>query len=367
MPSTELLKEADRVMVVCNACRYCEGYCAVFPAMELRRTFTQADLKYFANLCHNCRGCYYACQYAPPHDFDLNVPKALGRLRLATYQHAAWPKAFAGLFQKNGPATGLISALSLAAVLLLLFLFQDASVILSPHSQTGAFYKVIPYLAIVLPFSALGIYIVAVLLIGVFRYIREMGVSIGEFLTPGAHIRAISDVLKLRYLDGGGYGCNYPDDRFSFIRRKFHHMVFYGFAACFASTAVAAIYDHFILLPAPYPFFSLPVLLGTIGGVSLLIGTCGLMVLKVKMDKAPAVAEAVGMDVGLLVLLFLTALSGLLLLIFRETGAMGFLLAIHLGIVGGLFLTMPYGKFVHGVYRYAALVKNAIEQAKDEG
>jgi citrate/tricarballylate utilization protein len=82
--SSTVLKEADRVMTICNACRYCEGFCAVFPAMELRRTFTGADLNYFVNLCHNCRGCYYACQYAPPHEFDLNVPKALGELRLVT-------------------------------------------------------------------------------------------------------------------------------------------------------------------------------------------------------------------------------------------------------------------------------------------
>ena len=42
--SSTVLKEADRVMTICNACRYCEGFCAVFPAMELRRTFTGADL-----------------------------------------------------------------------------------------------------------------------------------------------------------------------------------------------------------------------------------------------------------------------------------------------------------------------------------
>ena len=30
-----------RQMSICNACRYCEGYCAVFPAMELRRTFAR--------------------------------------------------------------------------------------------------------------------------------------------------------------------------------------------------------------------------------------------------------------------------------------------------------------------------------------
>ena len=40
-------------MRICNACRYCEGLCAVFPAMEMRRNFNAADLNYLANLCHH--------------------------------------------------------------------------------------------------------------------------------------------------------------------------------------------------------------------------------------------------------------------------------------------------------------------------
>ena len=40
--------------------------------------------------------------------------------------------------------------------------------------------------------------------------------------------------------------------------------------------------------------------------------------------------------------------------------------AVHLGIVVGLFVTMPYGKFVHALFRYAALVKNAIEHLHEE-
>jgi citrate/tricarballylate utilization protein len=71
-----------------------------------------------------------------------------------------------------------------------------------------------------------------------------------------------------------------------------------------------------------------------------------------------------GMDVAFLVLLFLVSLSGLLLLALRDTPAMGALLTIHLGVVAGLFLTVPYGKLAHVVYRYAALVRNAIEQAR---
>jgi citrate/tricarballylate utilization protein len=38
------------------------------------------------------------------------------------------------------------------------------------------------------------------------------------------------------------------------------------------------------------------------------------------------------------------------------------LLAVHLGFVMGFFLTLPYGKFAHGVYRCAALLKHAIEK-----
>ena len=74
-PLDDLIAEGERLMVICNACRYCEGYCAVFPAMERRLTFNEADINYLANLCHNCAECYYACQYAPPHEFAVNVPK----------------------------------------------------------------------------------------------------------------------------------------------------------------------------------------------------------------------------------------------------------------------------------------------------
>ena len=56
--------------------------------------------------------------------------------------------------------------------------------------------------------------------------------------------------------------------------------------------------------------------------------------------------------------------TGLLLLGFRATAAMGLLLVVHLGVVMALFLTLPYGKFVHGIYRGAALVRYALERSR---
>ncbi len=364
MSSADLLKEAERILIICNACRYCEGYCAVFPAIELRRTFTDKDLKYLSNLCHNCRDCYYACQYAPPHEFALNVPKSLAELRLETYREFTPPDFLAKLFRRNGLWIATITIAALLVVLLLTLFLQDSSVVFGIHRGAGAFYKVIPYWPIVISFSAIAIGIVAVLGCGMVRFWRQTGGTLNELIDPRANRRAIWDVMKLKYLDGGGYGCNYPDDRFSMVRRWFHHLVFYGFMFCFAATTVAFIYDHFFKLAAPYPLFSWPVILGTIGGIALLIGTAGLLYLKAKMDPVPATAKAYSMDVGFLVLLFMTSFSGFLLLFFRETSVMGILLVIHLGFVLGLFITMPYGKFVHAIYRFAALIRNAAEQER---
>ncbi len=56
------------------------------------------------------------------------------------------------------------------------------------------------------------------------------------------------------------------------------------------------------------------------------------------------------------------AVSGLVLTLFRHTGALALLLSLHLGTVMALFLTMPYGRFAHGVYRAAALLKWSIEK-----
>ena len=35
-PLSKNEKEVSRIMTICNACRYCEGFCAVFPAMTRR-------------------------------------------------------------------------------------------------------------------------------------------------------------------------------------------------------------------------------------------------------------------------------------------------------------------------------------------
>ncbi len=158
MHATDALREADRLMTVCNACRYCEGLCAVFPAMEMRTNFASGDLNYLANLCHACGACFYDCQYAPPHEFDVNVPKNLAVVRNDSYRHYAWPGALSGLFERNGVVISIVAALSAAAFVLGFVAWHDSSVLFASHTGEGSFYRLMPHNAMVAIFGAAFLY-----------------------------------------------------------------------------------------------------------------------------------------------------------------------------------------------------------------
>src|SRR6266700_6846842 len=165
--ATSLLAEADRLMTVCNSCRYCEGLCAVFPAMEMRRAFSDGDLNYLANLCHSCGACYTDCQFSPPHEFNVNVPQTLAVARNDSYAAYVWPRAFSGVFARNGLAISLIAALSVAAFIFGFAIFTDRQVLFGVHSGPGAFYKLMPHNAMALLFGAAFLYAIVALAMGV--------------------------------------------------------------------------------------------------------------------------------------------------------------------------------------------------------
>ena len=356
-PSGEAEGEVARVLQICNACRYCEGYCPVFPAMARRLAFDRADIHYLANLCHNCGACLHACQYAPPHAFGVNVPRAMAAVRMRTYIDYAWPPALGALYRRNGIAVA--SALAIGLALFLVLALALTGRLLHPP-LAGNFYAVFPHDLLVALFGAVFGFALLALAIGARRFWRAQTPGAGS---GAAYTAAATDALALTYLGGGhGEGCNEADDRYTLARRRFHHATFYGFLLCFAATCVATVYHYALGRPAPYALTDLPVLLGTAGGVGLLAGPAGLLWLNLR--RAPLHGDPAQrpMDLGFIVLLLLTGLTGLALLAWRDGGAMAVLFAVHLGCVMAMFLTMPYGKFAHGVYRVAALAKWSIER-----
>ncbi len=363
---TSMEAEADRVLTICNACRYCEGFCAVFQGMARRLDFQKNDIHYLANLCHNCGACLHACQYAPPHEFAVNVPRAMAQVRTQTYGDYAWPASVGGLYRRNGLTLVLALAFGLA-LFLILGVLSKGSLLQAPG--LNGFYDIFPHGLMVSLFSPVFIFSAFALLMGLIAFWKVVdpeqlaGLKLSGADKRSAQTEAVHAAFKLKYLDGGhGDGCNNEDDAFTHSRRRYHHFTFYGFLLCFAATSVATLFHYVLAWPAPYGYLSLPKLLGITGGLSMLVGTIGLWRLNVARHPLQGDPDQTAMDRGFIALLFLTASTGLALMLARGTAALPLLLCIHLGIVMALFLTMPYSKFAHGFYRSAALLKFTIEK-----
>jgi len=346
----DVIGEARRQVEICNACRYCEGFCSVFPAITQQRQFADGDLTQLANLCHNCRGCYYACQYTTPHEFDLNLPQALADLRVESWAEFAWPSPFAKLFQRSGVALGGALIAGIAVIILAL---QS----LRPESGAG-FYAFLSHGAMVAIFAPAFVLPLVALAVGVKRYWRTVG---GAPLRWPHFVCAATDVARLKDLSGGqGQGCNFEnEDRYTNARRYVHQATMWGFFLCFASTSSATLMHYLADWPAPYPLLSVPKLLGVPGGFLLVVGAISLMVLKLKAEKTLGAPSVWGGEMGFVLLLALTGLTGLLLYAATGTVLVQSLFALHLGTVLAFFLTLPYSKMAHGAYRFAALLRDA--------
>ena len=348
-----LVNEAKRQVGICNACRYCEGFCSVFPALQRLRQHSTTDVIQLANLCHNCRACHYSCQYTEPHEFNVSLPKILAEVRVESWHQYAKPKVLSEVFQRFGV---LIASVMIIVIALFMVLIS--------HIQTttgNGFYAFMAHSIMVLIFTPA--FVVPLILMGlsIRHYWRDIG---GERI----HLTEVSNALKnaaaMKNLSGGqGQGCNFErKDSYSKFRKYFHHATVIGFLLCFASTSTGTVLHYALNMPAPYAWYSLPKLLGVPGGVLLVIGCAGLAGLKLGAEVKLGAENAWGAEMAFVLLLGVTGLSGLIL--YAATGStwVGFLLSVHLACVFTLFILLPYSKMVHGFYRLAALVRD--EQVK---
>lgn len=344
----DLMQEARRQIEICNACRYCEGFCSVFPAMTRDKAFSDGDLSHLANLCHNCRGCSYSCQYIAPHEFALNIPAALAEVRQDSWERHVWPAPLARAFHAHGLAIMLV----MVAAISVFFATLSGR---APDASEEGFYAYISHNALVAIFAPAFLLPFIGVAVGLRRYWRETGGSRIRW----AHVKAAAgSVAKMRNLAGGhGEGCNFEkEDRYSNARRYAHQAMMYGFLLCFAATSTATLMHYLLGWPAPYPIWSLPKLLGISGGLLMTAGGAELVRLKLKADPDLGAKRVWGGEMAFVVLLVLVALSGLALYAATGTGLVGALLAVHLGCVLTLFVLLPYSKMVHGFFRLSALI-----------
>ena len=357
--------EASRQLTICNACRYCEGYCAVFPALERLSSLTSGDVTHLADLCHDCRDCYTACMYAPPHEFAVNVPAALSAVRRHTFDEYLPRLPWAGASARRASRRAAMLAAGVAAVAVLALLGVLAG---GSGAVAGSPYRVIAYPALLLAVGLPALGGVAVMAGSAARYWRATG-GPGR-ASPGALLSAVGQAASLHNLRGGGADCAYPTDEPASARRRLHGLVAWGLVACAGSTVAAAISQDIAGDPPPYPVVSAPVLLGVVGGAGMVAGCTGLLLLRRTAAKALTPADPPREDpalarrgYALLAGLLLLAVTGLLTLVLRDTAAFGPVLVIHLAAVVACFAIAPYTKFMHVIYRFLALVRDSADSA----
>jgi citrate/tricarballylate utilization protein len=381
MPTPDdLFAEAERQLNICNSCRYCEGYCAVFPALERRTVLDPGDITQLASLCHDCRACFQACMYAPPHEFAVDLPAILTTVRRASYRRylpspgglrpgwlgpawlgpawlrRAWLRP--GWLRpgwRDGRGARATAAIGVGAALLALVAVTEGIGALLRHRGP---YQVIPYPALLVTVALPTAWSAAVMLRAVTGYWHDTHGPLRDLANWRALATALRRAARLEYLRGGGAECPYPGDDPSPARRRLHAAVAWGFATCFAATVAAAFLQDVLGIGPPYPLLSAPVILGTAGGISMLAGCAGLMVLKQRDNPPPSAG-----DYGLIMGLGLLALTGMLTLVFRDTPAYGLILIAHLATIVICFAIAPYTRMVHAVYRFLAIVADVLEQA----
>jgi citrate/tricarballylate utilization protein len=356
-----LFAEATRQLRVCDACRYCEGLCAVFPALTRREVLDAGAVSQLANLCHDCRACYDACMYTAPHEFDLNIPTALAAVRLEDYRRYVWPPRVPRLLR--GWSGVFAGAIGTAAVVVAIAAGNAGwSRIVAEHDTAASPYELIPYPALLVLILAAAAYSLTVAVIAARRYWTATSGGGGR-LGARSVTRALWYAVTLRYLRGGGADCYYPqDDRPSPGRRYLHMLVVGGFGLCIVSTLSAGLLQDILSDQPPYGWLSVPVITGTVGGAGLLAGCAGLLALKARSSAVTSVAQMTIKDYGLLVALAFLAVSGLATLLTRSTDAFGCVLLIHLSAVLLAFASAPYSKFIHVVFRFMALVRDNAER-----
>jgi citrate/tricarballylate utilization protein len=353
--------EAVRQLNICNSCRYCEGYCAVFPALERRTELSLFDVGHLSNLCHDCRACLYACMYAPPHEFGINLPVVLAEARVQTYDTSfPVPGGLGGDRMTKGFTATVVFVVAAAAILAVVGGTHGWGVLGGRSARSP--YVIVPYAGIIVLALAPAVVSVITGLVASIRYWQRIGGQRRDLLNVRAAWATVREGLTLKYLRGGGEDCYYPTANPSGLRRRLHSLVVCGFGLCLLSTIAAAAEQDFLGIQPPYPYLSVPVFSGLIGGIGLAIGCSGLLVTKAEVDSSASDGQMMRRDTWFAAGLLALSLTGLATLFVRGSSAFGVVFAVHLTLVVGCFAVAPYTKFVHFIFRLLSLMKDNLER-----
>jgi len=313
-------------------------------------------------LCHQCNDCSLRCpRGARPGD-------VLAAIRQQVIQHFAFPQAIAR-WVNSVRATPMMLVLVPALLLALAVVARDplgqALGLADPHA---AFYAAFfPHWLLIGFFTTLTLLVFLGLIVGLVRFWRGMKAADAE-RGRGEVVLGFFPAL-FRALGAIFTHARFGECEDQAERKTSHLLAFYGFLALFVVTVWATM-DLYLMpvfgVESLYPFGLLHPMkvLANVGGIILVVGTG-----KAILDRLNAPDDgkhrSTSFDWIFLWLLFLVGVTGFVVEIFRFTvtpetmGAFEYtayaVYFVHLVLVFGLLVYLPYSKFAHMWYRTLAM------------
>jgi quinone-modifying oxidoreductase subunit QmoC len=291
-------------------------------------------------LCHQCGDCTEHCpRDARPGD----VVQSLRSQAIQTLAYPAMIGRLVGNVRRTWP-------LLLAVPWLFWLVLWGAGVIALPaEDHIHAYEDFVPHGVIYAVFFPVAGWVTLAAAVGGVRFWKKMGEGTDR---KGSFLAALWPVV----LDILGHKSFGSCEKVS-SRRWAHLALFWGFvgAAVTSGLLIWAIYVAGAEMPLP---LGNPIkLLGNLSAVLLVVGGVLLFVSRFKTHRSLINTSA--FDLFFLGVVALVIATGVIVEAARfvlSAEAAGFLYTVHLGVVLTLFLTFPYSKFAHMLYRTLALV-----------
>lgn len=357
----EVLRRGGETAARCYQCATCSSVCELAPAEapfpRRQMLWTQWGLAdRLAGdpavwLCHQCNDCTTHCpRDARPGDVlqtvrglvveSLAFPMGLGRL--VARARSTWPILF-------------------GVPLLFWILLLATTGLFQPPADFHAYEQIVPHAMLYSVFFPLSGFVALVAFVSGRRYWRMMGAAAprSKSFLSGVFATVVDIGTHTRF---GSCGTAH-------FRRLGHLLLFWGFvgAAVTSALLIFAIYVQGYELPLPllHPYK----LLGNISAVALVVGA-GILV-AARLSDGKRAGASTSFDWFFTTVVALVIATGVLVELVRllipgvPVVAVG-AYVVHLGVVTTLFVTFPYSKFAHMLYRTLAMIhEQASAQTED--
>ncbi|HHQ47602.1 MAG TPA: hypothetical protein ENK19_01795 [Acidobacteria bacterium] len=353
----ELRRRGGDTAQRCFQCATCSAVCSLAPDERPfpRRQMLMAQWGLIDRLaadpavwlCHQCNDCTVRCpRNARPGDV-LQAVRSMVVERLAT---PAWMGRLVGKARSTWPVL-------LGTPILFWVVLLGLTGHLAWPAHVTAFEQVVPHLLIYSVFLPVATWVLAVTFLEGGRFWAFLGSSgpprKGSFL--GALLPVLGEIGTHR---------RFADCEAARPRRTGHLLLMWGFvgAAVTSGLLVIALYGFGSKMPLPlgHPFKIL-------GNVSAVLLVAGVTVLSWQRLARPEVSgSTTAFDTFFLTVVLLVIATGVLSEIarFALPGSMaGGIYVAHLSFVLTLFLTFPYSKFAHVLYRTLAMTHERMTRA----